>query len=178
MKIYQIKNSNEDKTIVIRCKEGFSSDAALHRYVIEKGMLGKGITAAQLKTKELTLEEYIQFMIDKIIIMFDKKLDDMKEYFLTSPFDDMSVDEIGVECHRFVIVQNIRYVLSETDPAHFRHEALEQWLAHPNQIVDKLSNMAFDMDYSDEIAAFLDLINQGDGTLSQNTSDAGRDKDI
>ena len=161
MKIYYAKNIKDDNSIIFRCKKGFSSDAALRQDIIEKEMLGKGVTDAQLETKELTLEEYIQFMIDKIVIEFDERLDEMKEYFLTSPFDEMSIDEIGFECSRFDIVQNIRYEFSETDAMLFSYEALEHWLAQPGQIVDKLSDMVFDMDSSNENAAICDLINQG-----------------
>lgn len=161
MKVYYLKNIADDQEAVIRCKEGFRSDAELRQYVLKKELFGEGADNLQLETRELEIEEYLRYMIDKIIAGIDEKLEDMKYELLNADFDEMTVEEIDHECRCFIAVHSIRKVFKEEQCVRFSCEVLEHWLMNTSDMIDKLSETIFDMSCSDESIVIYDLINQG-----------------
>lgn len=161
MKFYKVKNISEDLENVFRRSRGFRTKTEGKQYVLAKRILGQDLKDSEIEVTEIHEESYTAFLLEKAVIPFSKCLDNLKRRFAELSFEDMSIEEIGMECNHFDIVNNIKFVLEDTDPSYFEYEALEQWLAHPDEMVSKLCDRVFDRDCSDENIALYNLINQG-----------------
>lgn len=161
MKIYCLKNIVDDREAIIQCKIGFQSDAELHGYALEKELFGAGVSNLSLETKEMESEEYLRYMVDKIIAGIDEKLEDMKYDFENIGFDELTVEEIDHECRRFSSVYSIRSVFHDEHCSRFNCKVLEHWLTHTDDMIERMSEAVFDMRCSDDSIDICDLINQG-----------------
>ena len=163
MRFYKVKNVRDDVETVFRREKGFRSKKAAKQYLRENGLIEGNLSDAEIEVSEIQEENYTIFLLEKMAIPFEDQLDELKRHFAGLSFKDMSIEEIASECYQFDIMNNLKFVLEDTPAAHFEYEALEQWLAQPDKIVERLYNRVFNRDCSDENYALYDMINMGWG---------------
>lgn len=161
MKFYKVKNLRDDAETVFRREKGFKSKKAAKQYLREKRLLDEMLSDAEIEITEIEEENYTEFLLEKMTILFTEQLDELKRHFAELVFEEMSVDEIARECYRFDIISNLKFVLEETAASYFEYQALEQWLTQPAKLVERLYDRVFNRDCSDENAVLYDMINMG-----------------
>ncbi|MBE5040784.1 hypothetical protein [Ructibacterium gallinarum] len=161
MRFYKVKNMRDDVESVFRHEKGFGSKKSAKRHLCETGLFGENLPDEEIEIAEIEEESYTEFLLEKIAVLFAEQLDELKRHFTELSFEDMSVDEIARECYRFDIMSNLKFVLEDAAASYFEYKALEQWLAHPDKLVERLCDRVFNRDCSDENFALYDMINMG-----------------
>lgn len=161
MRFYKVKNVRDDVETVYRRAKGFSSKETAKQHLRKNGLLDEKLSDAEIEISEIEEEGYTEFLLEKMAVLFAEQLDELKRHFAELSFEEMSVDEIARECYRFDIMSNLKFVLEDTAASYFEYKALEQWLAQPDKLVERLYDRVFNRDCSDENYALYDMINMG-----------------
>lgn len=161
MKFYKLKNLRDDIETVFRREKGFRSKETAKQYLREKRLLDEKLSDGEIEISEIEEENYTEFLLEKMAVLFAEQLDELKRHFAELSFEDMSVDEIARECYRFDIMSNLKFVLEDAAVLFFEYQALEQWLTQPEKLVERLYDRVFNRDCSDENAALYEMINMG-----------------
>ena len=152
MLFYKVRNN--EKEVCFRTDEVLYTTEEIVKYAMGNGFIEKSDT--RYEAFIISSDEYRKYMLNKIVSVFDKNLDEIKE-----SWQNKNSDEICNDCQKVVYISDIINVLCDTEPALFDFEMLESWVNNPEKIVELLCKRLEGQSSSDYNEAILDYINQG-----------------